>query len=76
MIKQGWRGIAFFIFPLGFLLPNEALFNGCQADGPQCVIWVGLFQNLCTFLRHSVNSLVLSKVFIDKIEVKNAEIMV
>ena len=48
----------------------EAILNGCQADGSQCVIWVGLFQSLCTFLRHSVNPLLLSKVFTDQIEVK------
>ena len=48
----------------------EAILNGCQADGPQSIVWVELFQSLCTFLRHSVNPLLLSKVFTDQIEVK------
>lgn len=47
----------------------EAILNDCQADGPQCIVCVGLFQSLCTFLRHSVNPL-LSKIFTDQTEVK------
>lgn len=45
----------------------EALLNGCQADGPQCIVSVGLVQSLHI---SEVLSLVLSEVFTDKMEVK------